>query len=162
MHNLKYMLILSVYYMRPIPTYLLAKKIEYNSLASEMLQIEIDISYTTFPNDFVMAKSCTCACFSVTTVPKIAKTAVWANSIVALRVHVAGGRRGGALINICGKHEKCFNKNKDEEIERLRDIMMSLRQVRRKFWHQKWLTERWRERLRKKLVFSKCTALNIR
>ena len=76
MHNSKYTLVLSVYYMRPIPTYLLAKENEYNSSASEMLQIEVNRSYTTFPNDFVMAKSCTCACFSVTGVPKIASTVV--------------------------------------------------------------------------------------
>ena len=112
-----------------------------------MLQKEINRSYSTFPNAIAFAKLRTCACFSVTSVPKFANTAVWGNSIVALRVHVTGGRWRDAFINICSKREKCFSLNKYEKIECLRDIMKSLSQVRRKFWHQKWQTERWREEL---------------
>ena len=41
-----------------------------------MLQKEINRSYSTFPNDMVFAKLRTCACFSVTSVPKFANTAV--------------------------------------------------------------------------------------
>ena len=90
----------------------------------------------------------TCACFPVSSVPKIASTAVWANSIVALRVHVAGGRGSGAFINVCSKHEKYFNQNKYDEIECLFDIMISISQVRRRFWHLNYLTEEWREEVR--------------
>ena len=55
MPNLKYTIASSVYYMKLILTYLLAKKIEYNILASEMLQKEIYRSYSTFPNDIAFA-----------------------------------------------------------------------------------------------------------
>ena len=89
-----------VYYMRLILSYLLAKKVEYHFSASDILHIKIDRSYSTFPNDIALAKLRTCACFSVTSVPKIASTAVWANGIVTLRVYVTGGRRRAALINI--------------------------------------------------------------
>ena len=94
-------------------TYLLAKKkIEYNISAFEIPQKEINRSYSTFCNDIALAKLRTCACFSVTGVPKFANTAVWANSIVAVRVHVTGGRQSGAFINICSKREKCFSHYK--------------------------------------------------
>ena len=81
------------------------KKIEYNISASEMLQKDINKSYSTFPNDIVFANLRTCACFSVTSVPKFANTAVWANSIVALRFHVTGGRRRAALIYVWNRHQ---------------------------------------------------------
>ena len=57
-------------------TYLLAKKIEYNISASEMLQKKINRSYYTFCNEIAFAKLRTCACFSVTSVPKFANAAV--------------------------------------------------------------------------------------
>ena len=57
-------------------------------------------SYSTFPNDIALAKLRTCACFSVTSEPKIASTAVRANGIVTPRVYVAWGRQRAALINI--------------------------------------------------------------
>ena len=52
------------------------KKNEYNTSAFEMLQKEINRSYSTFPNDMVFAKLRTCACFPVTSVPKFANTVV--------------------------------------------------------------------------------------
>ena len=76
MPNLQYTIASSVYYMKVILTYLLPKKIEYNILASEMLQKEIHRSYSTFPNDIAFAKLRTCAYFSVTSVPRVASTAV--------------------------------------------------------------------------------------
>ena len=91
-----------------------------------MLQKEINRSYSTFPNDIAFAKLHT-----------------------GTSENVTGERRSGAFINIWSKREKCFSLNKCEKIECLRDIMKSLSQVRRKFWHQKWLTERWREELRR-------------
>ena len=96
--------------MRLILTYLLVKKIEYDISTSEMLQKETKKSYITFPNDIAFAKLRTCACFSVTSVPKFANTAVWANSIVALRVHVTGGRRRAALIYVWNRHQKHFSQ----------------------------------------------------
>ena len=52
------------------------KKIEYDISTSKRLQKETNKSYTTFPNDIAFAKLRTCACFSVTSVPKFANTAV--------------------------------------------------------------------------------------
>ena len=73
----KYTIAASVYYMRLVLTYLLVKKkIEYDISTSEMLQKETNKSYSTFPNDIAFAKLRTCACFSVSSVPKIANTAV--------------------------------------------------------------------------------------
>ena len=90
-----------------------------------MLQKEINRIYSTFPNDIAFAKLRT-----------------------GIRGNVTGERRSGAFINIWSKREKCFSLKKCEKIECLRDIMKSLSQVRRKFWHQKWLTERWTEELK--------------
>ena len=50
----------------------------------------------------------TFASFSVTGVPRVASTVVWVNSIGALRVHVTGGRRRGAFVNILSKNKYCF------------------------------------------------------
>ena len=55
----------------------------------------------------------TCACFPVTSVPRVASTAVWANSIGALCVHVTSGRQSGAFINIWSENES-FNQSKHE------------------------------------------------
>ena len=54
MPNWKNTIALSVYYKGLILTYLLAKKNEYNVSASEMLQIEINGSYSKFPNDIAL------------------------------------------------------------------------------------------------------------
>ena len=54
----------------------ISKKIEYVISTSKMLQKETNKSYSTFPNDIAFAKLRTCACFSVSSVPKIASTAV--------------------------------------------------------------------------------------
>jgi len=63
--------------MRPILTYLLAKKLNtiYSS-TFQMLQIEISPSYSTIPIDIAVAKLRTCACFSVPSVPRVASTVV--------------------------------------------------------------------------------------
>ena len=67
--------------------------------------------------------------FPVTSVPRVASTAVSGNSTVTLRVHVTCGRQSGSLINICSKHNFFFfNQIKYEEIGCFRDMS-----VRRKF-----------------------------
>ena len=76
MPHLKYTIAASVYHMRLILSYLLVKKIEYEISTFEMLQKENNKSYSTFPNDVAFAKIRTCACFSVTSIPKFANTAV--------------------------------------------------------------------------------------
>ena len=58
------------------------------------------LARTLFPNDIILSDLRTWACFPVTSVPRVASTAVWANSIGALRVHVTDGMRSGALINV--------------------------------------------------------------
>ena len=78
MPNVKCAIASSVYYMCLILTYLLAKQkngIQY--FGSEMLQKEIDRSYSTFPNDIVFAKLRT-----------------------GTRENLTGERRSGAFINI--------------------------------------------------------------
>jgi len=60
--------------------------------------------FCTSSNYIALPKLRTCACFPVTSVPRVASTAVWANSIAALCIHVTGGRRRGTFINICA----CF------------------------------------------------------
>ena len=50
--------------------------------------------------DIILPDLRTCACFAVTTVPRVASAAVRANGIAALRVHVTDGRRSGAFIYI--------------------------------------------------------------
>ena len=67
------------------------KQIEFNISVSEMLQKEDNRSYSLFPNESALSKLRTCACFPVTSVPRVASAAVRANSIRALRVHVTGG-----------------------------------------------------------------------
>ena len=80
-------------------------KNEFNISATEMLQKKINRLYYIFPNEFALTKLCTCACFPVTSVPRVASTAIWSNSIVALRVHVTGRRQSGAFIQIFCKDE---------------------------------------------------------
>ena len=54
-------------------------------------------------NDISLPELRTWTCFPVTSVSRAASTAVRANSIGALRLHMTDGRRGGAFINICVK-----------------------------------------------------------
>ena len=61
------------------------------------------LAHTLFPIDIILPNLRTCACFPVSSVPKVASTAVRANSIYALGVHVTGGGRGGAFIDIYSK-----------------------------------------------------------
>ena len=49
---------------------------KFNISASEMLQKKINRLYYIFPNDFTIAKSCTCAGFPVASVTWVASTAV--------------------------------------------------------------------------------------
>ena len=68
-----------------------------------MLQIEINEYYSTFPDDIALAILRTCACFSVTSVSRVASTAVWTNNIVALRIYMTSRGQGGAINDMCGK-----------------------------------------------------------
>ena len=61
-------------------------------------------------NDISLPELRTWTCFPVTSVSRAASTAVRANSIGALRLHMTDGRRGGAFINICVKKIRTENK----------------------------------------------------
>ena len=50
------------------------------------------LARTLFPIDIILPDLRTWASFPVTSVSRVASTAVWANGIGALRVHVTGGR----------------------------------------------------------------------
>ena len=62
--------------------------------------------YFLFSNHIIAPDLRTFTRFSVTSVPKTASTAVRANSIGALRLHMTDGRRGGAFINVCVKKKE--------------------------------------------------------
>ena len=62
-----------------------------------------------FPKDIILFKIFTHACFSVTSVSRVASTVVWTNSIGALSVRVTCGRRRGTFVNIWSKNEKMFS-----------------------------------------------------
>ena len=64
--------------------------------------------YFLFSNHIIVPDLRTCARYSVTSVPRVASTAVWAHRIGALRVHVTGGRRRGAFVDILSKNKYCF------------------------------------------------------
>ena len=61
--------------------------------------------YSVFSIVIILSNLRTCACFAVTSVSRAASTAVWANSIGALCIHVTGGGQGGAFIHICRKEK---------------------------------------------------------
>ena len=75
MPSWKYTRASCVYYMGLIASYLLAKKLNTIFLP-KMLQLEINDYYSTFPDDIALSILRTCACFSVTSVSRVASTAV--------------------------------------------------------------------------------------
>ena len=75
--------------------------------------------------DIILPKLRTCACFPVTSETKVATAAVWANSIVALRVYVTDGRRSGTFINIWSKYEN-FDQMKYEML----NVFLTCRRIK--------------------------------
>ena len=58
----------------------------------------------------------TCACFPIASVPKVASTAVWANSIGALCAYVTHWKRSGAFVNVWKSKNKAKSKENREEV----------------------------------------------
>ena len=64
---------------------------EFKISAFDMLQERTNSPYSIPLMALPLSNLRTCACFPVTSVPRVASAAVRANSIRALRVHVTGG-----------------------------------------------------------------------